>query len=45
MNVAKKPKCPKCNSTRVLRNSKGLICGKCGYANKQEAELKIITYG
>lgn len=45
MNTAKKPRCPKCNSTCVNRNANGLICKKCGYANKQEAKLQIIQYG
>jgi len=45
MNNAKKPRCPRCNSTSVLRNANGLLCKKCGYANKQNEELRIIQYG
>lgn len=45
MNTAKKPKCPKCNSTSVIVNANGLICKKCSYENKQDAKLQIKQYG
>jgi ribosomal protein L37AE/L43A len=45
MNTAKKPICPKCGSSSVYRNSKGIRCKKCGFVNDISAELRIVTYG
>lgn len=29
----KKPKCPSCNSTKVIHNKVGFKCKNCGYVN------------
>lgn len=37
-------KCPKCNSTRIVKTKDGMYCKKCGFKNSQKEKAKIIEY-
>ena len=38
-------KCPNCNSSKIVKNNKGMKCLKCGYINKIKLNNKEENQG